>query len=360
MKRIKKMVAITLVAATILTALSGCSSTQKTETGGVSSSTTDGNVTTEVKERGLKFTLSQEYIDKGVTLEGYNENLDGYRIVSITYYSPTATEALDTVINMDPDKRTKEVSDEYTQKIWNTSRNIMDIVMLETDEYKKLIDAGISLDKITGYSPSEELGTNDGYTYIISIPDLDNGDLSEDEIKQYKQCKEYMKTVKENLSFIPVELENTDTVLGEAMPSFTTKDLNGNTVTNDIFAKKKLTVVNVWGTFCGPCIEEMPELQKWSEEMSNDVQIIGLVGDIDGENDKKHLDLAKKIVDKAGVNFINLIANNDFKDMMSGIIGFPTTFLVDQSGAIVGDPIVGAEMDSYKSAVEAYLNGNAN
>nr|WP_024835150.1 TlpA disulfide reductase family protein [Clostridium sp. 12(A)] len=360
MKRIKNYVAIALATVTILTTVSGCSPTQKVETNGALPVNSDGNVTTEVKERGLKFTISQEYMDKGVTLEGYNQNLDGYRIVSITYYSPTATEALETIINMDEEKRTKEVSDEYTQKIWNTSRTIMDIVMLETDEYKKLVDSGTSLDKITGYSPSEELGTNDGYTYIISIPDLDNGDLSEDEIKQYNQCKEYMKTVKENLSFIPVELENTDTVLGETMPSFTTNDLNGNAVTNDIFGKKKLTVVNVWGTFCGPCIEEMPELQKWSEEMSDNVQIIGLVGDIEGENDKKHLDLAKKIVNKAGVNFTNLIANDDFKDMMSGIIGFPTTFLVDQNGAIVGDPIVGAEMDSYKSAVEAYLNGNAN
>ncbi|MDR1771367.1 MAG: TlpA family protein disulfide reductase [Hungatella sp.] len=360
MKRMKNFVAITLAATTILAALSGCGSAQKAETGEASPVTTDSNVTTEVKQRGLKFTISQEYIDKGVELEPYNENLSGYREISIYYYSPTATEALKTVSNMDPDKRTKEVSDEYTQKIRNTSRDIMEIVMLETDEYKKLVDARTSLDEITGYSPSEELGTNDGYTYIISIPDLDNGDLSEEEIKQYKQCKEYMKTVKENLSFIPVELESTETVLGDAMPTFTTKDLNGNTVTNDIFAKKKLTVVNVWGTFCGPCIEEMPELEAWSKELSDDIQIIGIVGDIDGEKDTKHLNLAKKIVEKAGVSFINLNVNDNFKDLMDGIIGYPTTFLVDQSGAIVGDPIVGAEMDSYKSAVEAYLNGNAN
>jgi thiol-disulfide isomerase/thioredoxin len=359
MKQIKKLVAITLAATTILTVLSGCGSVQKSEAVGAPV-TADGNVTTEVKERGLKFTISQEYMDKGVTLERYNENLDGYRVVSITYYSPTAKEALDTVIKMDSEKRTKEVSDEYTQKIWNTSRTIMDIVMLETKEYKKLVDSGTTLDKITGYSPSEELGANDGYTYIISIPDLDNADLNEDEIKQYKQCKEYMKTVMENLSFIPVELENTDTVLGEAMPTFTTKDINGNTVTNDIFAKKKLTVVNVWGTFCGPCIEEMPELEAWSKKLSDDVQIIGIVGDIDGEKDTKHLSLAKKIIKKAGVSFTNLIMNDDFKELMDGIIGFPTTFLVDQSGTIVGEPIVGAEIDSYQSAVEAYLNGNAN
>lgn len=360
MKRMKNSVAIALAAVTVLAALSGCSSTQKSEISKKTSANVNGNVITEVKERGLKFAISQEYMDKGVKLEGYNENLNGYPNVSIFYYSPTASKALDTIINMDPDERTKEVSDEYTQKIWNTSRNIMEIVMLETGEYKKLVDAGTSLDKITGYSPSEELGTNGGYTYIISIPDLDNGDLNNDEIQEYKQCKEYMKTVKENLSYIPVQLENTDTILGDSIPTFKTQDLNGNAVTNDIFAKKKLTVVNVWGTFCGPCIEEMPELQKWSEEMPDDVQIIGLVGDVEGENDKKHLELAIKIIDKAGVNFANIIVNDDFKDLISGIIGYPTTFFVDQSGAIVGDPIVGAEMDSYKSFVEEYLSENAN
>lgn len=359
MKQIKNFAAITLAAAIVLAALYGCGSAQKIKTGVASPVTADGNVVTEVKQRGLKFTISQEYMNKGVKLEDYNKNLNGYREISIYYYSPTATEAFDKILNMDSDKRTEEISDEYTKKIWNTSRDIMEIVMLETQEYKKQVDTGTSLDKITGYSPSEVFGTSNGYTYIISIPDLDNGDLNNAEIEEYKQCKEYMKTVKENLSFIPVELENMDTVIGDSMPAFKTQDLNGNTVTNDIFAGKKLTVVNVWGTFCGPCIEEMPELQKWSEEMPDDVQIVGLVGDIKGENDKKHLDLGKKIVDKAGVNFTNLIVNDDFKDMMSGIIGYPTTFFVDQSGKIVGDPIVGAEMDSYKSFVEEYLSESA-
>ncbi len=355
MRQIKKWVSV-VAAVAVLTALPGCG-TQNTNTSTKESAFTDeqGNVIKEVKERGLAFHIAPEYEKKGVVVEGYNENLEGYLTARIYYYSPTANEALDTIIDMDPEERTPEVSEEYTKKIQNTSRTLMDIVMIPTDDYRKLIDQGVRLDVITGFSPSEELGENDGYSYIISIPDLDNGELNDEEIKQYQECKDYMRTVKESLTFIPVQLESTDTQLGETMPTFTTIDLKGQEITNDIFSKKKLTVVNVWGTFCSPCIEEMPELEAWSKEMPDDVQIIGIVGDIDGQEDAEHLELAKLIVDKAGVSFTNLIANDDFKDMMGGIIGFPTTFLVDQNGSIVGDPIVGADMSAYKSEVEEYL-----
>lgn len=364
----KKMV-IGLLAVSVLLSVTACgldknenadtSDPEVSEVSDTGITTADGSEITEVKERGLVFKISQEYKEKGVVLEGYNENLEGYPIVSVTYYSKTASDALDQVINMEPEKRTQEVSDEYTQKIWDTSRCILAIVMVETAKYKELTSAGTTLDQITGYSPSEKLGENDGYTYIACIPDLDYGQLSEEEIKEYEECKAYMNTVKDNLTFIPVELENTDTDVGKYMPVFNTVDLIGNTVTSDIFTENKLTVVNLWGTFCSPCIEEMPELEAWSKELPDGVKIIGIVGDIEGEDDAEHLDLAKDIVEKSGVTFQNLIVNDEFSEFMDGIIGFPTTLFVDQTGAVAGDPIVGSDMEAYKQFVEEYINENS-
>lgn len=141
-----------------------------------------------------------------------------------------------------------------------------------------------------------------------------------------------------------------------SMPDFNTEDLLGNAVTNDIFAEADLTVVNVWGTFCGPCINEMPELAEWSDAMPENVQIIGIVGDIAGKEDTEHLELAKTIVDEAGVNFTNIIPNDDLETFMRGIYGYPTTFFVDGEGNIVGDPVIGAYVDTYKNFVEEYLN----
>lgn len=139
-------------------------------------------------------------------------------------------------------------------------------------------------------------------------------------------------------------------------PAFTATDLDGNTVTESIFSEKDLTVLNIWGTFCGPCIGEMPELGEWAKEMPDNVQILGLIIDINGEDDTEHRDLAVDITQKAGADFTNLIANADFAPILREVIGVPTTLFIDGDGNIVGDPIVGADVNGYKTFVEEYLN----
>lgn len=138
-------------------------------------------------------------------------------------------------------------------------------------------------------------------------------------------------------------------------PSFTATDLDDNTVTESIFNEKDLTVLNIWGTFCGPCIGEMPELGKWAKEMPDNVQMLGLIIDINGEEDTEHRDLAVDITQKAGADFTNLIANADFAPILKDVVGVPTTLFIDRDGKIVGDPIVGADVDGYKTFVEEYL-----
>lgn len=365
MKR-RRFLITCMVATAIITMAAGCG-TKQDETGTQESvgeevmqeiqlADSNGNVVTDVKERGLRFRISQEFLDKGLEVDFYNKNTKGFRIITLSYYSPTYKQLLDEVLNMKPEEQTPEISDQYMQQMWEVSRPLMEIAMVDTKEYEALTASGMTPEDFTYHAPAELFGTNGEYTYIISIPELGNGNLNETEQKVYQECKDYMQTVKENISFIPVELENDETVVGEYMPKFETEDLDGNIITNDIFSQYKLTVVNVWGTFCGPCIDEMPELAQWSEEMPKDVQIIGLVGDIAGKEDTEHLELARQIVKKAKVDFTNLIANEDFVDIMDGIIGFPTTFFVDQNGNMVGEPIVGADIECYKAFVEEYCS----
>lgn len=141
-----------------------------------------------------------------------------------------------------------------------------------------------------------------------------------------------------------------------SFPAFSTKDLNGNVVTQDIFAKKRLTVVNVWGTFCPPCIGEMPELGAWAREMPEDVQIIGLICDVSGADDQKQLDLARKITTEARADFVNIYPDEALFGALSGVEAVPTTFFVDSEGKVVGDPIIGADVAGYRRFVEHYLN----
>lgn len=139
------------------------------------------------------------------------------------------------------------------------------------------------------------------------------------------------------------------------MPPFTTTDLEGNTVTEEIFAGKDVTVVNVWGTYCGPCISEMPQLGEWAREMPDNVQLIGIVCDVTEEGGET-LELAKTILQEADAEFPCLAVSEDLSWLLYSVQGVPTTFFVDGEGRIVGRAILGAYVEQYQARVEELLN----
>ena len=140
------------------------------------------------------------------------------------------------------------------------------------------------------------------------------------------------------------------------MPEFSTTDMDGNKVTNDTFADYDLTVVNFWATYCNPCIDELPELAEWKKELPNNVNLIGLLVDVD-EKGSDQYKLAEKIIKETGADYQHLIATEEFDDMISNLVGVPTTFFVDITGKIIGEPFAGADVNAYKQTVEDYLNG---
>lgn len=140
------------------------------------------------------------------------------------------------------------------------------------------------------------------------------------------------------------------------MPEFSTTDMDGNKVTNDTFADYDLTVVNFWATYCNPCIDELPELAEWKKELPNNVNLIGLLVDVD-EKGSDQYKLAEKIIKETGADYQHLIATEEFDDMISNLVGVPTTFFVDSTGKIIGEPFAGADVNAYKQTVEDYLNG---
>lgn len=162
----------------------------------------------------------------------------------------------------------------------------------------------------------------------------------------------------ENLEQNTVSQENESNSTEESVkfPSFSATDLEGNTVTESIFSQKDLTVLNIWGTFCNPCVGEMPELGEWANKMPDNVQMVGLIIDINGDEDTEHRDLAVDITSNAGAEFTQIIANQDFAPVLKDVLGVPTTMFIDKDGNIVGDAILGADVDGYKEFVEEYLS----
>lgn len=141
-----------------------------------------------------------------------------------------------------------------------------------------------------------------------------------------------------------------------SMPEFSTTDMDGNKVTNDIFSQYDLTVVNFWATYCNPCINELSELAEWKKELPDNVNLIGLLVDVDEKNSDQYK-LAEKIIKETGADYQHLIATKAFDDIISNLVGVPTTFFVDKEGKLVEEPFAGADVNAYKQTVEDYLNG---
>ena len=148
-----------------------------------------------------------------------------------------------------------------------------------------------------------------------------------------------------------------DLVSKTPFPEFSETDTEGNAITNDIFADYDVTIVNFWNNGCGTCIEEMPELEEMYQELQQDhINLIG-VGADSGENEEQ-LELAKRILKEKGVTYQNIAPNpeNDFyKDFIADITGYPTTYVVDSKGNIIGAPLIGnvkGQMDTLQSRID--------
>ena len=136
--------------------------------------------------------------------------------------------------------------------------------------------------------------------------------------------------------------------------SFSTFDVNGASVNSaELFAANKVTMINVWASWCGPCAREIPELQELSAEL--DELGCGLVGIlIDGDTDTG-LATGRQIISANGVTYVNLLPNDSINSQFP-VQYLPTTFFVDGNGMLIGDPIVGAQVDQYLPAVQRLLD----
>lgn len=139
-------------------------------------------------------------------------------------------------------------------------------------------------------------------------------------------------------------------------PEFSSVDIYGNKIDNSLFEENKITAVNIWGTFCGPCIAEMPDLAKWDSENIEGMGIVGIVCDINGADDTDYIKQAVSITENAGVTYTNIIPDSSLQTYLRNFAFVPTTVFVDSDGKIVGEPIVGANVDGYKSFVNSYLS----
>ena len=146
-------------------------------------------------------------------------------------------------------------------------------------------------------------------------------------------------------------------------PSFETETIDGEKVTDKIFQGNKVTMVNVWGTFCSPCINEMPDLEKLSEAYKEKgVRVIGIVSDTydiySKENLPDMIQEAKDIITQTGVTYTNLLPSASLnKAKLDIIFSVPTTYFLDENGEIIGIEFVGSRSyEQWSAILDGILN----
>ena len=209
----------------------------------------------------------------------------------------------------------------------------------------------------------------DGKNYVEFLLDTIEGSkdqFTEDELKLLKEAAEKIREIENKLTMIEKKYpeaaqQSTDGAMSvpadsdmttppddgsmQKFPVFEGKDLDGNTVkSNELFSANAVTVVNFWFTTCNPCVGELSELDALNKELAEKGGSLIGVNTFTLDGDETAISEAKDVLAKKGATYQNVYFDSDGEagKFTTNIFAYPTTYVVDRSGNIVGEPIVGA------------------
>ena len=219
----------------------------------------------------------------------------------------------------------------------------------------------------------QEDGKNYG-DFLLSTIESAKDQFTEDELKLLKEGAEKIRDIETQLTMIEEKYpeaaqESTDGAMSvpagndtttppddgsmqksddgsmQKFPTFEGKDLDGNTVKSDeLFSANAVTVVNFWFTTCNPCVGELSDLDALNKELAEKGGSLIGVNTFTLDGDEAAISEAKDVLAKTGATSQNVYFNSDGEagKFTTNIFAYPTTYVVDRNGNIVGDPIVGA------------------
>ena len=300
---------------------------------------------------GISKDLKEQMEKKNISMftdERWNDNAD-----AVTY----ATASWCTLTDEQKDAEVDKMGTGYDDWLKSLSR-VGVIGMYDEEESQK------DLDTITGCTEHKELGTSsDGkYKYYLST----NKDADADLLKDVEGIE---VTLTEMTPFQMLSAfdqpqdtsDSTEATEGTNVGKFETTGVDGKTYTQDIFSKYDLTMVNIFTTWCSPCVNEIPDLEKLYQEMKDKgVGVVGVTLDTVGSGGKQDEEAVKKaqvLQKKTKASYPFLIPDSGMMNgRLNGISAFPETFFVDKNGNIVGETYSGSHsLDEWKEIVEKEL-----
>lgn len=208
------------------------------------------------------------------------------------------------------------------------------------------------LDELTGCTEHEKIGVSeDGdYIYYLSM----NKDADKDLTASLKKIETEITRM---VSYNEEEMGE-----GDSVGSFTTEDINGEEYTEAVFQEADFTMVNVFATWCGPCVNEIPYLAELDEKMKDKgVQVIGIVMDaVKGtEKDEEGIKKAQILAEKTKAEYPFLLPDSGYMNgRLAYVQAFPETFFVDKNGNIVGETYSGSRsLEEWEEIVNTELEG---
>lgn len=139
--------------------------------------------------------------------------------------------------------------------------------------------------------------------------------------------------------------------------TFEANTVEGESWNSDKFADSKLTMINVWGTYCNPCLSEMPDLGEIASEYdAAEFQLIGVICDVLEGDDEKNIELAKELIEDTKAAYPHLLLNESlYMSFMGAVSAVPTTFFVRQDGSLIGYLTGAQSKDNWKTLIDQLL-----
>ena len=209
--------------------------------------------------------------------------------------------------------------------------------------YKKYLLLLTGLILLSGCAETESQNKDESN----SVQSVEEADSSESEDKTSSGIEDTESTENTDAD----SMNNDD---NSARIVFEGHDIEGNTVSSTLFSESKLTMVNVWATYCNPCLSEMPGLGELAAAYdSEEFRIIGIISDVQEGASQEMMDLAVDLIEETGADYTHLLLNKSlYYALLTDVSAVPTTFFIDENGVIL-DTVIGA-MD--KSAWEEKIN----
>lgn len=252
------------------------------------------------------------------------------------------------------DPKTKDEASELHQKLMQQETAILSENSSLWEKVFMSADKGMAMIKDGG---------NYG-DFLLTTIESSKNQFTDDELKLLKDGAEQIRKIEDKLTVLEKKFPDCGKKPSEGdmsvpaengkpkensnlmkFPSFEGKDLDGNEAkSSTLFAGNTVTVVNFWFTTCSPCVGELSDLEALNKSLSEKGGEVVGINSFTLDGDKTAISEAKDVLTKKGASYKNIWfeSNSEAGKFTSGLYSYPTTYVVDKNGNIVGDPITGA------------------